>query len=364
VARLGGDEFAVLIEVPGGGPGVGAGVDAAAERLLDSFSRPFGDGTNQVVLQVIVGVAVSGPDGEPDKELLRNADLAMNVARKDGAGSLVRFTPAVHQRILDRMRIEIDLQRALARDELVLYYQPVVELASGEIKGVEALIRWAHPEKGLVPPGMFIAVAESSGLIVTIGEWVLRQACQDLGKWAGPGAPKLRMSVNVSARQLSHPGFEDMVVRVLGDSGADPDLITLEITESMLIHDTAGKADVLERLRAMGTRIALDDFGTGYSSLSSIREMPIDILKIDKSFIDNIASSPEAVSLTQTIIRLANDLGLTTIAEGAEKLEQVEILRELGCQLVQGYYFSKPVPATELQTGLRRGTWGPVRVTA
>jgi diguanylate cyclase (GGDEF)-like protein/PAS domain S-box-containing protein len=364
VARLGGDEFAVLIEVPGGAPGVGAGADAAAERLLDSFSRPFGDGTNQVVLQVIVGVAVSGPDGEPDKELLRNADLAMNVAREDGAGSLVRFTPAVHQRILDRMRIEIDLQRALARDELVLYYQPVVELASGEIKGVEALIRWAHPEKGLVPPGMFIAVAESSGLIVTIGEWVLRQACQDLGKWAGPGAPKLRMSVNVSARQLSHPGFEDMVVRVLGDSGADPDLITLEITESMLIHDTAGKADVLERLRAMGTRIALDDFGTGYSSLSSIREMPIDILKIDKSFIDNIASSPEAVSLTQTIIRLANDLGLTTIAEGAEKLEQVEILRELGCQLVQGYYFSKPVPATELQTGLRRGTWGPVRVTA
>ena len=352
VARLGGDEFAVLLEVTE----PGAGADAAAERLMESFARPFGGGTNQVVLQVIVGVAVSGADGEPDKELLRNADLAMNVAREDGAGSSV--TPAVHQRILDRMRTEIELQKALLRDELVLYYQPVVELASGEVKGVEALIRCRRPEKGLVAPGMFIAVAESSGLIVTIGEWVLRQACQDLGKWAGLGAPELRMSVNVSARQLAHPGFEDMVLSVLRDSGACPELITLEITESMLIHDTAGKADVLERLRAMGTRIALDDFGTGYSSLSSIREMPIDILKIDKSFIDNIASSAEAVSLTQTIIHLANDLGLTTIAEGAEELEQVEILRHLGCQLVQGYYFSKPVPAAELQASLRLACQG------
>ena len=360
VARLGGDEFAVLLEASV----AGLGPDVAAERLIESFSRPFGDGTNQVVLQVVVGVASSGPYGESDKELLRDADLAMNVARQDGAGAFVRFTSAVHQRILDRMRTEIELQRALAHDELVLYYQPVVELATGEIEGVEALIRWVHPEKGLVPPGMFIAVAESSGLIVTIGEWVLRRASQDLRRWAEAGAPKLRMSVNVSARQLSHPGFEPMVVRVLEESGAAPDLITLEITESMLIHDTAGKADVLDRLRALGVRIALDDLGTGYSSLSSIRDMPIDILKIDKSFIDNIASSPEAVCLTQTIIRLANDLGLATIAEGAETIEQVEMLRDLGCRLVQGYYFSKPVPAAELRPLLRKGTWAPVKVSA
>jgi diguanylate cyclase (GGDEF)-like protein/PAS domain S-box-containing protein len=360
VARLGGDEFAVLLEAQA----AGVGPDVAAERLIESFSRPFGDGTNQVVLQVVVGVAASGPNGESDKELLRDADLAMNVARENGAGSFVRFTSAVHQRILDRMRTEIELQRALVRDELVLFYQPVVELASGEIKGVEALIRWAHPEKGLVPPGLFIAVAESSGLIVTIGEWVLRQACQDLRKWAEAGSPKLRMSVNVSARQLSHPGFEEMVLKVLDDSGANPDLITLEITESMLIHDTAGKADVLERLRALGMRIALDDFGTGYSSLSSIREMPIDILKIDKSFIDNIATSPEAVCLAQTIIRLANDLGLATIAEGAEKVEQVEMLQDLGCKFVQGYYFFRPVPGPELERVLKNGTDVSAKVSA
>jgi EAL domain-containing protein (putative c-di-GMP-specific phosphodiesterase class I) len=172
------------------------------------------------------------------------------------------------------------------------------------------------------------------------------------------------MSVNVSARQLSHPGFEEMVLKVLDDSGANPDLITLEITESMLIHDTAGKADVLERLRALGMRIALDDFGTGYSSLSSIREMPIDILKIDKSFIDNIATSPEAVCLAQTIIRLANDLGLATIAEGAEKVEQVEMLRDLGCKFVQGYYFFRPVPGPELERVLKNGTDVSAKVSA
>jgi diguanylate cyclase (GGDEF)-like protein/PAS domain S-box-containing protein len=351
VARLGGDEFAVLIEGPAGW----VDPDTAAARLVESFTVPFGEGTNQIVVQVNVGVAVSGMNGGSDKELLRDADLAMNVAREAGAGSYVRFTPALHQRIMDRMRTEIELRQALDHGELVVHYQPVVELGSGEIKGVEALIRWLHPEKGLVPPGMFIAVAESSGLIVTIGEWVLRQACRDLQEWAAAGAPALTMSVNVSARQLSHPGFEAMVTRVLGDSRADPTRVTLEITESMLIHDTAGKADILARLRALGLSIALDDFGTGYSSLSAIREMPIDVLKIDKSFIDHIASSPEAACLTQTIIRLADDLGLATIAEGAERVEQVEMLRLLGCKLVQGYYFSRPVPAPELGRMLKDG---------
>jgi diguanylate cyclase (GGDEF)-like protein/PAS domain S-box-containing protein len=355
VARVGGDEFAVLLEGPPGW----VGPDAAAMRLIESFSTPFGTGTNQVVVQVSVGVAVSGLNGESDKELLRDADLAMNVAREAGAGSYVRFTPALHQRIMDRMRTEIELRQALERGEIVLYYQPVVDLASGEVEGVEALIRWLHPEKGLVPPGMFIDVAESSGLIVTIGEWVLRQACQDLQRWTAAGTARLRMSVNVSPRQLSHPGFEAMVTKVLDDTRADPARVALEITESMLIHDTAGKSDVLARLRALGISIALDDFGTGYSSLSTVREMPIDILKIDKSFIDDIASSAEAACLTQTIIRLADDLGLATIAEGAETIEQVEMLRLLGCKRVQGYYFSRPVPAPELERLLDNGICRP-----
>jgi EAL domain-containing protein (putative c-di-GMP-specific phosphodiesterase class I) len=253
------------------------------------------------------------------------------------------------------MQIESELRRALARNELRLYYQPVVSLSSGEIQGVEALIRWAHPERGLVAPGVFITVAESSGLIVTIGEWVLRQACRDLPMMTRSAGRALRMSVNVSARQLSHPGFEDMVQQTLRDSNVDPAQITLEITESLLVEDMAGKSDLLARLRLQGLRIAIDDFGTGYSSLSSLRDMPIDTLKIDKSFIDGIALNRGAARLAQTIIHLAKDLGLGIVAEGAEKLEQVEMLRSLGCELVQGYYFSKPVPPHDLERLLRDG---------
>jgi len=351
IARVGGDEFAVLLE----GPADGFDPDAAAGRLVECFALPFGEGTNQVVVQVNIGVAVGGDDAESEQELLRNADLAINAAKAVGAGSYVRFTSALHQQILDRMQIESELRRALARNELRLYYQPVVSLSSGEIQGVEALIRWAHPERGLVAPGVFITVAESSGLIVTIGEWVLRQACRDLPMMTRSAGRALRMSVNVSARQLSHPGFEDMVQQTLRDSNVDPAQITLEITESLLVEDMAGKSDLLARLRLQGLRIAIDDFGTGYSSLSSLRDMPIDTLKIDKSFIDGIALNRGSARLAQTIIHLAKDLGLGIVAEGAEKLEQVEMLRSLGCELVQGYYFSKPVPPHDLERLLRDG---------
>lgn len=351
IARLEGDEFAVLFE----GPAEGFEPDVPAQRLVESFARPFGEGTNQVMVQVNIGVAVCGVNAESDQELLRDADLAINAAKAAGAGWYVRFTSALHQQILDRMQIESELRRALDGGELMLYYQPVVELSSGEIEGVEALIRWAHPQRGLVAPGVFIAVAESSGLIVTIGEWVLRQACRDLEAMTKSAGRALRMNVNVSARQLSHPGFEDMVVQILRDSKVDPGQITLEITESLLVDDIAGKADVLARLRLQRLSIAIDDFGTGYSSQSSLRDMPVDTLKIDKSFIDGIALTRESARLVQTIIHLANDLGLGTVAEGAEKLDQVHMLRSLGCQLVQGYYFSKPVPAPDLERLLRDG---------
>ncbi len=351
ISRVGGDEFAVLLEGPAGG----FDPDATASRLVECFAIPFGEGTNQVVVQVNIGVAVGGPDAETEQELLRNADLAINAAKAEGAGSCVRFTSALHQQILDRMQIESELRKALARDELRLYYQPVVSLSSGEIVGAEALIRWAHPERGLITPGVFIAVAESSGLIVTIGEWVLQQACRDLATMTRSAGRALRMSVNVSARQLSHPGFEDMVQQTLSHSSVDPAQITLEITESLLVDDIAAKSELLSRLRLQGLRIAIDDFGTGYSSLSSLRDMPIDTLKIDKSFIDGIALSRGSARLAQTIIHLARDLGLGIVAEGAEKLDQVQMLRSLGCELVQGYYFSKPVPAPDLERLLRDG---------
>ncbi|MGD0809719.1 MAG: EAL domain-containing protein [Acidimicrobiales bacterium] len=351
IARLGGDEFAVLLE----GPKDEFDPDAVAGRLAESFVRPFGEGDNRLVVQVNIGVAVSGDNAESVSELLRDADLAINAAKAAGAGSYVRFTSALHQQILDRMQIESELRLAVERNELRVHYQPVVKLSSGEIEGVEALIRWAHPVQGMVPPGRFIAVAESSGLIVKIGEWVLRQACGDLQAMTRIAGRPLRMSVNVSARQLSHPGFEDMVLSALRHANADPAQITLEITESQLIDDMAGKADLLARLRQHGLKIAIDDFGTGYSSLSSLRDMPIDTLKIDKSFIDGIALSRDSARLTQTVIHLAVDLGLGIVAEGAEKLEQVEVLRSLGCDLVQGYFFSRPVPVAELERLLREG---------
>jgi len=351
IARLGGDEFAVLFE----GPAEGFDPDAAAERLVESFARPFGEGTDQVVVQVNIGIAVSGDNAESDRELLRDADLAINAAKAAGAGSYVRFTSVLHQQILGRMQIESELRRALGRNELRLYYQPVVKLSSGEIEGVEALIRWAHPERGLVAPGVFIGVAESSGLIVTMGEWVLRQACRDLETMTRSTGRALRMSVNVSARQLSHPGFEEMVLQTVRGSNVDPSQITLEITESLLVDDIVGKADLLARLRLQGLRIAIDDFGTGYSSLSSLRDMPIDTLKIDKSFIDGIALNRGSARLAQTIINLAKDLGLGIVAEGAEKSEQVRMLRSLGCELVQGYYFSRAVPVPDLERLLRDG---------
>ena len=358
IGRLGGDQFAVLLE----GAAVSVDPSAPAERFFDAFSRPFGSGTAQIMVQARIGVAVSGTDSESHADLLHNADVAVTAAKETNAESYLIFTTAMREKLLDRRRTESELRRALERDELVLHYQPLVELATDDIKGVEALIRWSHPDKGLVAPGAFISVAESSGLIVTIGQWVLEQACRDLKIWTKSCDRALQMSVNVSARQLAHPGFEAMVTKTLADGKVDPVRVTLEITESLFIDDMSGAVDVLKRLRRLGVRVAIDDFGTGYSSLSSLRDMPVDTLKIDKSFIDDIAGSAGSARLAQTIIHLANDLGLGTVAEGAEALEQVEVLRGLGCQLVQGYYFSRPVPAPDLEQLLGTGVGASARV--
>lgn len=351
IARLGGDVFAVLFE----GPAEGTDPHAVAGRLLERFTDPFDLGPESVVMTISVGVATTH-EAETDEELVRNASLAVNAAKAKGRRSYAVYTPALHGAILQTMKIESELKRALDRDEFVLHYQPIVDLTSGQATGVEALVRWHHPERGPVGPSEFIPVAESSGLIVPIGEWVLRQACAAVSSWdLGRGAEPFRLSVNVSPRQFSDHRFLSVVHSALGESGFDASRLTLEVTESLFVDDVMGRMELLRALRSTGVQIAIDDFGTGYSSLRALRDMPVDILKVDKSFVDHLVSSPASARLVWMILQLAEDLGMRTVAEGAEDLAQVEMLQAMGCRLIQGYYFSQPLPASQVQELLRHG---------
>lgn len=242
----------------------------------------------------------------------------------------------------------------MEQNEFVLFYQPIVDLQSGRVRAVEALVRWNHPERGLVFPNDFIPAAEASGWIVPIGEWVLNRACHALPTWNHIGNEPLRISVNVSLRQLFDPRFVTVVRKALDESKIDPQQLTLEVTESLYSEDSAERTEVLSELRRIGVKIAIDDFGTGYSALSSLRDMPVDVLKIDKSFVDHIADSAEAAHLVQMILQLAHDFRISTVAEGAENVRQVQMLRAMGCSFVQGYYFSKPLPESELEIVLQR----------
>ena len=349
IARMGGDQFAVLFE---GAPGR---IDprAAAGRLVERFSDPFELGSETVVVTASVGVAIGEPGAETDEELMRNADLAVNAAKAQGKRSYAVYTSELHGSILDGMRVETELRRALERDEFVLFYQPIVDLESGRATGVEALIRWNHPDRGLVPPNDFIPIAESSGLIVPIGEWVLHRACYDVQTWDLPVGEPLRLSVNVSPRQLSDARFVTVVRNALDNADLEAQRLTLEVTESLFVDDVTGRMELLVQLRRTGVKIAIDDFGTGYSSLRSLRDMPVDILKIDKSFVDHIAISSESARLVRMILQLANDFHMYTVAEGVEDLSQVQILQTMGCRSIQGYHFSKPIPAAELETLLQ-----------
>lgn len=345
IARLGGDEFAVLFEGTLGGIDPGA----AANRLAEAFAIPFELDDESVMVTASMGVATDEGGADTEEELLRHADLAVYAAKAKGKRCCVVYTSELHDSILEAMRIETELRQAVERGEFLLFYQPIVDLASGRITGIEGLIRWEHPDRGLVFPNDFIGVAESSGWIVPMGEWVLTQACRDLKTLDDVGGKPMRVSVNVSPRQLSDPGFVTMVINVLEVTHLRAERLTLEVTESLYVDDVAGRTEALRELRKLGVKIAIDDFGTGYSSLGSLREMPVDVLKIDKSFVDNIADSAESVHLVRMILELAHNLGVATVAEGAEEADQVQILRAMGCQSVQGYYFSKPVPLQAIE---------------
>ena len=341
-ARLGGDEFAVLIENVGG-PEAAITV---ARRVLDAISEPMEILGSQVSVQGSVGIAL-GSSAVTTSELLRNADLAMYRAKGDGKHRYALFEPAMHARVLERLALKAELQSAVAAHQFELHYQPIVALQSGVPVGVEALVRWRHPTRGLVMPDGFVALAEETGLILPLGRFVLRSACRQAERWRALGLPDLGVSVNISAKQLASPHLPAEVTSALTDASLEPSALTLEITESMLL-DSQPVVSRLEALKALGVRIAIDDFGTGYSSLNYLRRFPVDTLKIAKPFVDEIGARPDQRRLVEAILRLGATLRLETVAEGIEEAPQRDLLRKLRCGFGQGYLFSKPLPPDEL----------------
>ena len=344
-ARLGGDEFAILLE--DGGEGLGA-ADVAA-RILESLDGPFHLEGKQVFCRASIGIATADQDHEGPggaEELLRNADVAMYMAKESGKNRYQIFEPAMHDTALKRLELKADLQRALDNGEFILHYQPVIELETGEISGLEALLRWQHPQRGLVPPLDFIPLAEETGLIVQIGNWVLLEATRQAKALQEryPLNQPLHMAVNLSARQLQRPEIVSEVAEALMRSGLTAGSLVLEITESVMMQDIELSVQRLTELKEIGVKLAVDDFGTGYSSLNYIQQFPVDILKVDKSFIDAFNTDARKSALTATIIKLAADLELRPVAEGIERADQLEQLLQLHCDLGQGFYFAKPLP--------------------
>jgi len=342
IARLGGDEFAVLVE---DAEDV-AEIQAIAERIEDSLKRPFVLSGKEVFVSASIGIARTSV-GDSSDDLIRNADVAMYVAKSRGKGQYALFEPQMHAAALERLVVEADLRRAIDRDEFFLQYQPIVLLETGEVIGAEALVRWCCRERGTVPPGVFIPIAEETGLISAIGRWVLKRACRTAAQWERERGHPMRMTVNLSGRQLQEPTVVDDVRQALEESGLDARHLTLEITESTLMHNTELSMVQLTALKELGLTLAIDDFGTGYSSLSYLQRYPIDILKIDKAFVDVIDKGGEGPVLASAIIALGETLRMNTVAEGIETEDQRTQLMILGCELGQGYLFAPPLDAEE-----------------
>ena len=341
VARLGGDEFAILLEE------AVSRSDAmrVAERIREELQVPFTLEGRDVFVTCSIGVAFADSCQDWSEELIRNAAVAMHRAKEEGKACYQAFDQSMDAQMKGRLRLENDLRRALKREEFVVHYQPVVRLESEQILGMEALVRWEHPERGLVAPDEFVPLAEELGLIVPIGRWVLREACRQAKEWQEryPADLPLRISVNLSARELQHPTLVGVVEEALREARLDPQSLTLEITESAVVKDEEHNIDALRRLGALGIRFALDDFGTGYSALAYLRRLPVDLLKLDRSFVERLAEDAEAEVLLSGVISIASGLGLYVLAEGVETPEQLARVRSLGCELAQGYYFSKPL---------------------
>ena len=340
IARLGGDEFAIIMTA------IQQPTDAAAlaRRIRESIVKPFHLDGHQIVVDISIGISVAPLDATTPDQLLKNADMALYGAKGDGRGVYRFFEPEMDARMKARRDLEMDLRNALMNNEFELYYQPLVNLETNEITSFEALLRWHHPRRGTISPAEFIPIAEETGLIIPVGEWVLRTACLETAKW-----PKdVKVAVNLSPAQLKSRNVVEVVMSALEESGLPAKRLQLEITESVLMHNTFGTLATLHKLRELGVQIAMDDFGTGYSSLSYLRSFPFDKIKIDRSFIQDISSAAEPLAIVHAVAGLAKCLNMVSTAEGVETQQQMETLQNVGCTEMQGYYFSQAKPAAEI----------------
>jgi len=349
VARLGGDEFVIILtDLPQPGD-----VDRIAEKILSTLSRPTEVVGRDVFVTASIGVSLYPRDGDHGEILLRYADMAMYRVKEHGRNSVRQFVPEMGSTAISRLDMEAAMRRGLERGEFVLHYQPKIDLTTLNIVGAEALVRWQHPQIGLVHPIEFIRMAEETGLILPLGEWVLAEACRQQVLWRQQGAAPLKIAINMSARQFRQEDLAERIAAVFTSTGADPTHLILELTESMVMHDVDSTLVSLRALKTLGVSLSLDDFGTGYSSLSYLRRFPIDELKIDRSFINDIHTNPDDAAIAGAIVAMARSLGLSVVAEGVEKQEQSDLLAALGCNQVQGYFYARPMTASALAERLQ-----------
>jgi diguanylate cyclase (GGDEF)-like protein len=340
IARLGGDEFAIIMTA------MAQANDAAAlsRRIRESIAKPFNLDGHQIVVDISIGISIAPFDATEPDQLLKNADMALYGAKADGRGAYRFFEPEMDARMKVRRELEMNLRNALANNEFELYYQPLVNLQNNEISAFEALLRWHHPSRGTISPADFIPIAEETGLIIPVGEWVLRKACDETANWPND----VKVAVNLSPAQLKSRNLVQVVVSALANSGMAPNRLQLEITESVLMQNTFATLATLHELRKLGVQIAMDDFGTGYSSLSYLRSFPFDKIKIDRSFIQDLPNGVEPLAIVRAVTSLADNLSIISTAEGVETQQQLETLQNVGCTEMQGYFFSRARPAEEI----------------
>ncbi|MDY0745947.1 EAL domain-containing protein [Paucibacter sp. R3-3] len=349
VARLGGDEFVVVVgtvETP-------KALACVARRILTAVAHPVYIGSQELRVTSSIGISVFPRDGSEQQTLKKNADIALYRAKEEGRNGYAFYSPDLNPHSIERLAFESELRRAIGQGQLSVHYQPKAEPGSGHVSGVEALVRWIHPTMGNVPPSRFIPIAEETGLIVELGRWVLEQACRQQVAWKTSGIADVVMAVNLSMRQFNDPGLLDDVRRIIDETGIAPDQLELEITESLLMHNVASGMPLLHELKRIGLRLAVDDFGTGYSSLANLKRFPIDTLKIDRAFVNDLEGNDEDQAIVQAILSMARSLGLRTVAEGVETSAQWDFLRDRACDEIQGFLFSRPMPADALVPLLR-----------
>ncbi len=351
VARLGGDEFVVALpELENNAP-----IFEMADKILRALGQPYSIEGSQLHSSPSIGIAMYPADGASVEEVMKHADVAMYHAKSRGRNNYQFFEPAMNKASMERLALENDMRIALDREEFVLHYQPKINIASGRVSGVEALVRWQHPKKGLVPPGMFIPIAEETGLMLPLGEWVIRTACRQLRLWQRQGMTDIQMSINLSPRQFRQKDLAQIVSAIVVIENVAPEMLEFEVTESMAMDNPQETIETMRMLCSLGVKLAIDDFGTGYSSLSYLKRFPMNTLKLDRSFVKDIETDPSDAAICSATIGLAHNLGLDVVAEGVETVAQYEYLKELGCDTIQGYYFSKPLPAKEAESYILAG---------